>query len=118
MAARASRRARPSRTGRCPTGRYPADTKRSQDMKDDIVIVSAARTPVGAFHGGFANPPAHELGKVAIKAALERAGIEGAHVSEVILGQILSAGQGQNPARQASNAGGSTVEHPAWGGAH
>jgi acetyl-CoA C-acetyltransferase len=84
-------------------------------MKDDIVIVSAARTPVGAFSGAFANLPAHELGKVAIKAALERAGVEGAQVSEVILGQILSAGQGQNPARQASIAAGIPVESPAWG---
>jgi acetyl-CoA C-acetyltransferase len=84
-------------------------------MKDDIVIVSAARTPVGAFNGVFANLPAHELGKVAIKAALERAGLEGAQVSEVILGQILSAGEGQNPARQASIAAGIPVESPAWG---
>jgi acetyl-CoA C-acetyltransferase len=84
-------------------------------MKDDIVIVSAARTPVGAFNGAFANLPAHELGKVAIKAALERAGVEGGQVSEVILGQILSAGQGQNPARQASIAAGIPVESPAWG---
>jgi acetyl-CoA C-acetyltransferase len=84
-------------------------------MQDDIVIVSAARTPVGAFNGAFANLPAHELGKVAIKAALERAGVEGRDVSEVILGQILSAGQGQNPARQASIAAGIPVESPAWG---
>jgi acetyl-CoA C-acetyltransferase len=84
-------------------------------MKDDIVIVSAARTPVGAFNGVFANLPAHELGQVAIKAALERAGIEGAQVSEVIMGQILSAGQGQNPARQASIAAGIPNESPAWG---
>ncbi len=84
-------------------------------MKDDIVIVGAARTPVGAFNGAFANLPAHELGKVAIKAALERAGVEGAQVSEVILGQILSAGQGQNPARQASIAAGIPVGSPAWG---
>src|SRR5258708_2537990 len=84
-------------------------------MKDDIVIVGAARTPVGAFSGVFANLPAHELGKVAIKVALERAGIEGAQVSEVIMGQILSAGQGQNPARQASVAAGIPVESPAWG---
>ena len=84
-------------------------------MKDDIVIVSAARTPVGAFNGAFGSLPAHELGKVAIKAALERAGIEGVQVSEVILGQILSAGQGQNPARQASIAAGIPVESPAWG---
>jgi acetyl-CoA C-acetyltransferase len=83
--------------------------------KDDIVIVSAARTPVGTFNGAFANLPAHELGKVAIKAALERAGVEGAQVSEVILGQILAAGQGQNPARQASIAAGVPVESPAWG---
>src|SRR6266481_797309 len=84
-------------------------------MKDDIVIVSAARTPVGAFSGAFENLAADELGKVAIKAALERAGVEGAQVSEVILGQILSAGQGQNPARQASIAAGIPVETPAWG---
>ena len=84
-------------------------------MKDDIVIVSAARTPVGAFNGAFANLPAHELGKTAIKAALDRAGLSGDRVSEVILGQILTAGQGQNPARQASIAAGIPVESPAWG---
>ena len=84
-------------------------------MKDDIVIVSATRTPVGAFNGAFANLPAHELGKVAIKAALDRAGVEGGRVSEVILGQILTAGQGQNPARQASIAAAIPVETPAWG---
>ena len=84
-------------------------------MNDDIVIVSAARTPVGAFNGVFGSLPAHELGKVAIKAALERAGLEGAQVSEVIMGQILSAGQGQNPARQASIAAGIPNESPAWG---
>src|SRR6187401_706657 len=84
-------------------------------MADDIVIVGAARTPVGAFNGAFANLPAHDLGKVAVKAALERAGIEGQRVSEVILGQILTAGQGQNPARQASINAGIPVESPAWG---
>ena len=84
-------------------------------MKDDIVIVSATRTPVGAFNGAFANLPAHELGKTAIRAALERAGVEGNRVSEVIMGQILTAGQGQNPARQASIAAGIPVESPAWG---
>src|SRR5262244_2239642 len=84
-------------------------------MKDDIVIVSAARTPVGAFNGAFANLPAHELGKVAVKAAMKRAGVEGGRVSEVILGQILTAGQGQNPARQASIGAGIPVESPAWG---
>ena len=84
-------------------------------MKDDIVIVSAARTPVGAFNGAFATLPAHDLGKVAIAEALKRAGVEGAQVSEVIMGQILTAGQGQNPARQASIAAGIPVESPAWG---
>ena len=84
-------------------------------MKDDIVIVSAARTPVGSFNGAFANLPAHELGKAAIQEALKRAGVEGARVSEVIMGQILTAGQGQNPARQASIAAGIPVESPAWG---
>jgi len=84
-------------------------------MKDDIVIVSAARTPVGAFNGAFANLPAHELGRIAIKAALDRAGVEGGRVSEVIMGQILTAGQGQNPARQASIAAAIPVETPAWG---
>jgi acetyl-CoA C-acetyltransferase len=84
-------------------------------MQDDIVIVSAARTPVGAFNGAFANLPAHELGKTAVKAALDRAGVEPGRVSEVILGQILTAGQGQNPARQTSIAAGIPVESPAWG---
>jgi acetyl-CoA C-acetyltransferase len=84
-------------------------------MKDDIVIVSATRTPVGSFNGALAGLPAHELGKIAIKAALERAGVEGASVSEVIMGQILTAGQGQNPARQASIAAGIPVASPAWG---
>src|SRR5436189_2202726 len=84
-------------------------------MKDDIVIVAATRTPVGAFNGAFATLPAHELGKAAIQESLKRAGVEGAQVSEVILGQILTAGQGQNPARQASIAAGVPVESPAWG---
>jgi acetyl-CoA C-acetyltransferase len=84
-------------------------------MKDDIVIVGAARTPVGAFNGTLGTLPAHELGKVAIKAALERAGVEAPQVSEVIMGQILTAGEGQNPARQASIAAGIPVEIPAWG---
>jgi acetyl-CoA C-acetyltransferase len=73
---------------------------------DDIVIVSAARTPVGSFNGAFASVPAHTLGTVAVKAAMERAGIAPGEVDEVILGQILTAAQGQNPARQAAiNAG-------------
>lgn len=84
-------------------------------MKDDVVIVSAARTPVGAFNGVFGAMPAHQLGAIAIKSALERAGIEGNRVTEIILGQILTAAQGQNPARQASIAAGIPVESPAWG---
>src|SRR6202163_604018 len=84
-------------------------------MKDDIVIVSAARTPVGSFNGASATLPAHELGRAAIKEALKRAGVEGGKVSEVIMGQILTAAQGQNPARQASIAAGIPVETPAWG---
>jgi acetyl-CoA C-acetyltransferase len=84
-------------------------------MRDDIVIVSAARTPVGSFNGALSSLPAHELGKVAIKAALERAGVVGDQVSEVIMGQILTAGQGQNPARQASVNAGIPVQSPAWG---
>src|SRR3989440_5989096 len=84
-------------------------------MTDDVVIVSAARTPVGSFNGAFATTPAHDLGAIAIKAALERAGIEPGRVSEVIMGQILTAAQGQTPARQASIAAGIPVESPAWG---
>ena len=81
----------------------------------DIVIASAARTPVGSFNGAFASLPAHALGTAAIKAAMERAGIEGGDVDEVILGQILAAGSGQNPARQASVNAGIPVEHTAFG---
>jgi acetyl-CoA C-acetyltransferase len=84
-------------------------------MKDDVVIVGAARTPVGAFNGALSTLSAHELGKVAITAALQRAGVEAQNVSEVIMGQILTAGEGQNPARQASIAAGIPVETPAWG---
>jgi acetyl-CoA C-acetyltransferase len=83
-------------------------------MKDDVVIVSAARTAVGSFNGAFASTPAHDLGAVAIRAALERAGVEGERVSEVILGQILTAAQGQNPARQASINAGVPIGAPAW----
>jgi len=73
---------------------------------DEIVIVSAARTPVGTFNGAFAAVPAHVLGQVAVKAAIERAKLEPGEVDEVILGQILTAGEGQNPARQAARAAG------------
>ncbi|HEY4943745.1 MAG TPA: acetyl-CoA C-acetyltransferase [Rhizomicrobium sp.] len=81
---------------------------------EDVVIVSGARTAVGAFNGAFANVAAHELGRVAIKAALERAGVAPADVSEVILGQVLTAAQGQNPARQASMNAGVPQGSPAW----
>ena len=80
-----------------------------------IVIAGAARTPVGSFNGTLSSLPAHELGKVAIKAALERARVEAGDVSEVIMGQILAAGAGQNPARQASIGAGIPVDAPAWG---
>jgi acetyl-CoA C-acetyltransferase len=80
----------------------------------DIVIVSAARTPVGSFNGSFAAVPAHELGKTAITAALQRAKVDPKEVSEVVLGQVLTANQGMNPARQASRAAGVPDESPAW----
>ncbi|MCV6547372.1 MAG: acetyl-CoA C-acetyltransferase [Cohaesibacter sp.] len=81
---------------------------------NDIVIVAAARTPVGSFLGSFANMPAHDLGAVAIKGALEQAGIDAQDVDEVILGQVLTAGQGQNPARQAALKAGVGERAPAW----
>jgi acetyl-CoA C-acetyltransferase len=84
-------------------------------VKNGIVIAGLARTAVGSFNGAFANMPAHDLGAVAIKEALSRAGIEAAEVDEVILGQVLSAGQGQNPARQASVKAGLPKETTAWG---
>src|SRR6266403_352549 len=80
----------------------------------DIVIVSAARTPVGSFNGALSSLPAHELGKIAIQAAVERAGIQASDVDEVIMGQVLQAGAGQGPARQASVNAGIPVESPAW----
>jgi acetyl-CoA C-acetyltransferase len=82
---------------------------------DEIVIVAAARTPVGSFNGALASLPAHELGQIVIKAAMERAKLKPEDVSEVILGQVLTAAQGQNPARQASVGAGIPVETPAWG---
>jgi acetyl-CoA C-acetyltransferase len=80
----------------------------------EVVIVAGARTPVGSFNGAFANVPAHDLGKTAIVAALTRANVAPKDVSEVIMGQILTAAQGQNPARQASINAGIPVEAPAW----
>ncbi|RXD03672.1 acetyl-CoA C-acetyltransferase [Sphingomonas sp. UV9] len=84
-------------------------------LPTDVVITAAKRTPVGSFLGAFATTPAHELGRIAIEAALEQAGVAGEDVSEVILGQVLTAAQGQNPARQASMAAGVPKEVPAWG---
>jgi acetyl-CoA C-acetyltransferase len=80
----------------------------------DIVITAAKRTPVGSFLGAYSATPAHELGRIAIEAALAQAGVAGEDVSEVILGQVLTAAQGQNPARQASIAAGVPKEVPAW----
>ena len=80
-----------------------------------IVVASAARTPVGSFNGSFAAVPAHELGAVVIKELLARAGVEADEVDEVILGQVLTAAQGQNPARQASILAGLPKETTAWG---
>ena len=80
-----------------------------------VVVVSAARTPVGSFNGALSPLPASELGTIALKAAMQRAGLEGKEIDEVILGQILTAGAGQNPARQASVNAGIPVESPAWG---
>jgi acetyl-CoA C-acetyltransferase len=82
---------------------------------EDVVIVAAARTPVGSFNGAFAGLPAHKLGEVAIRAALARANLDPSEVSEVILGQVLTAAQGQNPARQASIAAGLPIGTAAWG---
>ena len=82
---------------------------------EDVVIVAAARTPVGSFNGAFAGQPAHKLGEVALRAALARARLEPGDVSEVILGQVLTAAQGQNPARQASMAAGLPIATPAFG---
>jgi acetyl-CoA C-acetyltransferase len=84
-------------------------------MATDVVIVGAARTPVGSFAGALSSVPAHQLGATAIKAALERAKVDASEVDEVILGQVLSAGQGQNPARQAALAAGIPQEATAWG---
>ncbi|MDD8023823.1 MAG: acetyl-CoA C-acetyltransferase [Paracoccaceae bacterium] len=80
----------------------------------NVVIVSAARTAVGSFNGSFANTPAHELGAAVLEAVVARAGIDKADVSETILGQVLTAGQGQNPARQAHINAGLPVESAAW----
>ena len=85
-------------------------------MKDeDVVILSAARTPVGSINGALSSVPAHTLGEVAIRAALDRAHVPPADVDEVIMGQVLTAGEGQNPARQAAIAAGIPIDATAWG---
>jgi acetyl-CoA C-acetyltransferase len=84
-------------------------------MSTDVVIVSAARTPVGSFNGALSSLAASALGTIALKAAMERAKLDAADIDEVILGQILTAGQGQNPARQAAIHAGIPNSSPAWG---
>jgi len=82
---------------------------------EDVVIVSAVRTPVGSFNGAFGTVPAHVLGTAAIRAAIEHARLEAADIDEAILGQVLAAGEGQNPARQAARAAGLPDEKTAFG---
>jgi acetyl-CoA C-acetyltransferase len=96
------------------TGRRTQDRKGRTNM-DDIVIVAAARTPVGSFNGAFGTVPAHVLGGLAIRAVIARAKLEPREVDEVILGQVLSAAQGQNPARQAARLAGIPDEATAFG---
>jgi acetyl-CoA C-acetyltransferase len=91
-----------------------ATKERQGSAMSDIVIVSAARTPVGSFNGALSGLPAHELGRIAIQAAVERAGITAADVDEVIMGQVLQAGAGQGPARQAAVNAGIPNASPAW----
>src|SRR5690606_14126524 len=89
--------------------------RKGRPSMTEIVIASAARTPVGSFNGAFASLPAHALGMVALKAAMQRAGVKPEEVDEVILGQILTAGAGQYPARQAAIAAGIPNERTAFG---
>jgi acetyl-CoA C-acetyltransferase len=83
-------------------------------MKEEVVIAAGARTPVGSFNGALSSLAAHELGRIALKEAMSRAGVQPSEISEVIFGQVLTAGHGQNPARQASIAAGLPIETPAW----
>ena len=82
--------------------------------EEEVVIAAGARTPVGSFNGSLSSLPAHELGKTVLTEVMNRAGVEPGEVAEVIFGQVLTAGQGQNPARQASIAAGLPIETPAW----
>jgi acetyl-CoA C-acetyltransferase len=86
-----------------------------EDPMTNVVIASAARTAVGSFSGAFANTPAHDLGAAVLEAIVARAGIDKSEVSETILGQVLTAAQGQNPARQAHVNAGLPIESAAWG---
>lgn len=83
-------------------------------MKDEVVIVGAGRTPVGSFNGSLSALPAHELGTTVIKGLLERTGLAPEKINEVIFGNVLTAGQGQNPTRQAAIHAGLPVTTPAW----
>jgi len=83
-------------------------------QEEAVVIVAGARTPIGSFNGALGSVPAHELGRIVLQEAMQRASVEPGEVSEVILGQILTAGQGQNPARQAAINAGLPIETPAW----
>ncbi len=84
-------------------------------MAQDIVIVAAARTPVGSFNGALASQTAAQLGTIALKAAMERAKVDAGEINEIILGQVLTAAQGQNPARQAAIHAGIPNSATAWG---
>ncbi|XP_043552124.1 acetyl-CoA acetyltransferase, cytosolic isoform X3 [Chiloscyllium plagiosum] len=93
---------------------YPHPIARIMSQEEDVVIIGAARTPIGSFNGSLSGLAAHQLASVVIKEVLKRANIKPEDVSEVILGQVLTAGQGQNPARQASVNSGIPYEVPAW----
>ncbi|XP_060686972.1 acetyl-CoA acetyltransferase, cytosolic isoform X2 [Hemiscyllium ocellatum] len=94
--------------------RIPASIARIMSQEEDVVIIGAARTPIGSFNGSLSGLAAHQLASMVIKEVLKRANIKPEDVSEVILGQVLTAGQGQNPARQASVNSGIPYEVPAW----
>jgi acetyl-CoA C-acetyltransferase len=96
-------------------GQHIAVAIQRDQIMTNVVIVSAARTAVGSFNGAFASTPAHELGAAVIEAVVARAGVDKADISETILGQVLTAGQGQNPARQAHINAGLPKESSAWG---
>jgi acetyl-CoA C-acetyltransferase len=97
-----------------PLGNLPTTILGEKTIMTNVVIASAARTAVGSFSGAFANTPAHDLGAAVLEALVARAGIEKGEVSETILGQVLTAGQGQNPARQAHINAGLRQESAAW----